>query len=62
MNGGDLLLVMDESVRLRAILDTCEAVLKRAASETEAPGFIKDVERLRDDAKAKLAQASPPRP
>ena len=50
---------MDESVRLRAIVETCEAVLKRAAGEPEARGFLKDVERLRDDAKAKLARASP---
>jgi hypothetical protein len=50
------LLLMEESVRLRAIVEACEETLERMRREPDPPppGFVEDVERLRDDAHAQL--------
>jgi hypothetical protein len=47
---------MDESVRLRAIVEACNETLERLKREPESPpaGFVEDVERLRDSAHAQL--------
>jgi hypothetical protein len=60
---------MDESMRVRAIVETRDATLGRLAREPgPAPlGFIEGVERLRDGAREKLAllsrgpEAEPPK-
>ena len=51
-------LLMDESVRLRAIVEVCEEALERLMREPGLPpaGFVEDVERLRDTARAQLAR------
>ena len=47
---------MDESVRLRAIVEVCDETLERLLCEPGPPpaGFLEDVERLRDTAQAQL--------
>jgi hypothetical protein len=47
---------MDESVRLRAIVEVCEETLERLMCEQHSPpaGFVEDVKRLRKTALAQL--------
>jgi hypothetical protein len=52
---------VEESVRLRAIVETCEDALERLAREPDPPPvFVDDVRRLRDSARDKLARIGAP--